>query len=55
MENVNSSKWLDAMQEELKSMDHNGVWDIVEFPEGCRRVNCKWVSKAKHDSNGNIK
>ena len=28
----NSIKWLDAMKEELKFMDHNGVWDLIELP-----------------------
>ena len=35
-------------------MDQNGVWDLVELPEGCKRVDCKWVFRTKHDSNGNI-
>jgi len=51
----NSNKWLDAMKDELKSMAHNGVWDLVELLEGCKRVGCKWVFKSKHDSQGNIK
>ncbi|KAA0036645.1 Retrovirus-related Pol polyprotein from transposon TNT 1-94 [Cucumis melo var. makuwa] len=29
----NSTKWLDAMKEELKSMNDNEVWDIVELPK----------------------
>ena len=37
----NSDKWLDAMKDELKSMEQNGVWDLVELPEGCKRVGCK--------------
>jgi len=47
-------KWLDSMKEELKSMTQNGVWDLVELPEGCKRVRCKWVFKTKRDSNDNI-
>ena len=50
----NSDKWLDAMKDELKSMAHNDVWDLVELPEGCKRVGCKWVFKTKRDSQGNI-
>jgi len=34
----NSDKWLDAMKDELKSMAHNDVWDLVELQEGCKRV-----------------
>ena len=50
----NSDKWLDAMKDELKSMAHNDVWDLIELPEGCKRVGCKWVFKTKSDSHGNI-
>ena len=42
------------MKEELKSMAENNVWDLVELPEGSKRVGCKWVFKTKRDSNGNI-
>ena len=31
------------MKEELKSMDHNGVWDLFELLEGCKRVDSKWI------------
>lgn len=54
MESDNSTKWLDAMKEELKSMDSNEVWDLIELPKGCKRVGCRWVFKTKRDSNGNI-
>jgi len=26
------------MKEELKSMDHNEVWDLVELPERCKEL-----------------
>jgi len=35
-------------------MNHNKVWDLVEFPKGCKRVGCKWVFKTKCDSKGNV-
>ena len=35
-----SEKWLNAMKEEIDSMEHNGVWDLVELQK-C----CKWVFK----------
>ncbi|XP_022846239.1 uncharacterized protein LOC111368978 [Olea europaea var. sylvestris] len=54
IESANSDKWLDAMKDELKSMEHNEVWDLVELPESCKRVGCKWVFETKRDSNGNI-
>ena len=43
MESVNSSKWLDAMKEELKSMDHNGFSPIslklVRYTNPSPRIN----------------
>ncbi|KAA0032875.1 Retrovirus-related Pol polyprotein from transposon TNT 1-94 [Cucumis melo var. makuwa] len=50
----NSTTWLDAMKEELKSMNDNEVWDLVELPKESKRVWCKWVFKTKRDSNSNI-
>ena len=26
------------MKEEINSMEHNGVWDLVELSKGCKRV-----------------
>ncbi|CAL9093176.1 unnamed protein product, partial [Musa textilis] len=43
IEGNDSEKWYDAMKEEIKSMDQNGVWELVELPDNCKRVDCKWV------------
>jgi len=29
------------MKEEINSMEHNGVWDLVELSKGCKGVGCK--------------
>jgi hypothetical protein len=50
----NSSKWLEAMEDEIKSMSTNKVWDLEPIPKGAKIVGCKWVYKTKHDSQGNI-
>ena len=42
------------MNEELKSMDQNGVWDLVELSNNSKKVGCKWVFKTKRDAKGNI-
>jgi len=51
---VNSTKWIDAMKDELKSMNHNQVWEVVQLPPGQKVVGCKWVFKTKRDCNGKI-
>ena len=49
-----STKWVDAMNDELKSMYQNNVWDLVELPSNCKKIGCKWVFKTKRDAKGNI-
>jgi hypothetical protein len=51
----NSSKWLVAMEDKLKSLSLNDFWDLVEVPNGAKRAGCKWVYKTKCDSKGSIK
>ena len=54
MRSVHSSKWLEAMEYEMKSMSSNGVWDLEDIPKGAKTVGCKWVYKVKCDSKGNV-
>ena len=49
-----SELWYNAMNEEMNSMKSNGVWDLVELPNGVKAIGCKWVFKTKKDSLGNI-
>ena len=49
-----SALWLNAMKDEMNSMASNGVWDLVELPNGSKAIGCKWVFKMKRDSLGNI-
>ena len=49
-----SESWLGAMRSELKSMNDNQVWNLVDLPDGCRAVECKWVFKKKTDMDGNV-
>jgi hypothetical protein len=52
MKSENSLKWREAMEEELRFMSTNDAWDLVEIPDGAKRVGCKWVYKTKYDSKG---
>ena len=49
-----SELWLDAMRDEIQSMRHNGVWELIELTEGHRPIGCKWVYKTKRDHKGKI-
>ncbi|RVX13221.1 Retrovirus-related Pol polyprotein from transposon TNT 1-94 [Vitis vinifera] len=49
-----SNLWYDAMKDKMNSMASNGVWNLVELPDGAKAIGCKWVFKTKKDSLGNI-
>jgi hypothetical protein len=55
MRSAHSSKWLEAMEDEMRSMSTNKVWDLEEIPKGAKIMGCKWVYKTKYDFRGNIK
>ena len=40
------------MRDEIQSMRHNGVWELIELPERHRPIGCKWVYKTKRDHKG---
>ena len=54
MKSDHSSKWLEAMEDKMKSMNANKIWDLEIIPKGAKTVGCKWVYKTKLDSQGNI-
>jgi len=54
MKSPHSSKWRVAMEDEMKSMKTNKVWDLEIVPKGAKTAGCKWVYKTKHDSKGKI-
>ena len=54
MRSDHSSKWLEAMEDEMRSMNANKVWDFEIILKGTKTVGCKWVYKIKLDSQENI-
>lgn len=46
--------WVKAMTKELKALDNNNTWDIVDLPLGNKSIGCKWVYKAKLNADGTL-
>ncbi|CAI7931925.1 unnamed protein product, partial [Closterium sp. NIES-54] len=42
------------MESELKSIEENGTWELVELPEGRKAITSKWLFKIKSDADGKI-
>ena len=43
MKSPHSSKWIKAMEDEIRTMSANNVWELEEIPKGAKTVGCKWV------------
>lgn len=46
--------WIIAMEDELKLVQHNEIWDIVNLLEWLKLNDYKWVYKTKKDFKGDI-
>ena len=46
--------WRRAMLEEMKAIEENETWQLVDPPPGCRPISLKWVYKVKRDELGAI-
>ncbi|QRV85528.1 Copia-like polyprotein/retrotransposon [Ceratobasidium sp. AG-Ba] len=54
MRRPDANLWLEAMIEELKSIEQHQVWTLVDRPVGKNIVKCRWVFDYKRDSDGEI-
>ncbi|CAI7806123.1 unnamed protein product [Closterium sp. NIES-54] len=54
LEISDAEEWKKAMDSELKSIEKNGTWELVELPEGRKAITSKWLFKIKSDAAGNI-
>ena len=44
MRSDHSSKWLETMEDEMKSMNANKVWDLKIIPKGAKTVSRHFIS-----------
>lgn len=54
MEARNSKEWKAACVDELKSIEKNGTWLLVDLPVGVKLIGLKWVFKLKRNLDGSI-
>ncbi|CAI7856811.1 unnamed protein product [Closterium sp. NIES-53] len=54
LESNDAEEWRKAMESELKSIEENGTWELVELPEGRKAITSKWLFKIKSDADGKI-
>ncbi|CAI7904064.1 unnamed protein product [Closterium sp. NIES-54] len=54
LESSDAEEWKKAMESELKSIEENGTWELVDLPERRKAITSKWLFKIKSDANGKI-
>ncbi|CAI7899846.1 unnamed protein product [Closterium sp. NIES-54] len=54
MESSDAEEWKKAMESELKSIEENGTWELMELPEGRKAITSKWLFKIKSNADGKI-
>ncbi|CAI7816230.1 unnamed protein product [Closterium sp. NIES-53] len=54
LESSDAEEWKKAMESELKSIEENCSWELVELPEGRKATTSKWLFKIKSDADGKI-
>ena len=47
-------RWKAAMNEEMKSLQKNETWELVDRPPEKKLVECRWVYTVKHKADGTI-
>jgi hypothetical protein len=51
---VKHAEWREAMHNEIKALELNNTWSIVDLPPSKQAIGCKWVYKVKLKSDGTI-
>jgi Reverse transcriptase (RNA-dependent DNA polymerase)/gag-polypeptide of LTR copia-type len=46
--------WLEAMKEELDSIESNNTWTKVELPKDRKAIGSRWIFKLKTNENGQV-
>ena len=54
MVSPDSAKWLESMRSEIRSMNENKVWTLVELPDDRQAIENKMIFKKKTDADGNV-
>ena len=54
MMSPDSTKWLEAMKSEMRSMYENKVWTLIDSPNDRRAIEIKWIFKRKTDADSSV-
>lgn len=52
MNHPKKEQWLDAMSQEIQSINNNNTWTLCDLPEDRKPVGCKWLFTMKNNAKG---
>ncbi|CAL5403595.1 unnamed protein product [Camellia sinensis] len=51
----NDQKWMEAMKEEMRMIEKNHTWELMEKPQNRKIIGVKWVFRTKLNADGSVK
>ena len=53
MQSNEQKQWMNAMKDELASLNENETWELVNRPINAKVIQNRWVMRVKTSSDGN--
>jgi len=53
-EDIKDPRWKNAMNEEMKSLQRNTTWEVIDLPTRKKHVGCRWIFSVKYKADGDI-
>ncbi|KAH9650374.1 protein kinase domain-containing protein [Citrus sinensis] len=53
-EALKDPKWKATMNDEMRSLQKNQTWELVDLPQGKKPVGCRWIYTIKYKADGSI-
>ncbi|RVX05233.1 Retrovirus-related Pol polyprotein from transposon TNT 1-94 [Vitis vinifera] len=47
-------EWKEVVMEEIRALEKNGTWEVMNLPRGKKPVGCKWVFTVKYKADGTV-
>ena len=51
---LSKKEWRLAMEAEMDALQKNETWELVDLPNGKKRVGCKWLFAVKFKGDGSL-
>lgn len=55
MESEQKREWIDAMDDEMKSLHENHTYELVKLPKGKRALKNRWIYRVKQEHNSRLR